>query len=147
MMRVCAFKAPATLESYRPLVCQVLEVLSPWLCDCDTLKTLEIILGEACANVIRHAYPGGAEGDMLVEVDVQPRTSVTIHVTDWGVGPVGGKQPPHFGESGHGLRIIGKLSEDCVLERRDGKTVLRATIHIPEAAWQPSTCNTTATSS
>lgn len=146
-MRVCSFKATAKLESYRPLVCQVLDALSPWLSDCDTLKTLEIILGEACANVIRHAYPHEAEGDMLVEVDVQPRTTLTVHVTDWGIGPAGGQQPPHFTESGHGLRIIDKLADACVLERRDGTTVLHATLHIPEAAWQPSTCNTTATSS
>lgn len=141
------FRAPARLDQYRPLVCCIMGSLATCISDRDALHTVEVILGEACANVIRHAYPDDRKGDMLVSIDLIPSRMVAIRVTDWGVGCTGFALPPHEGESGHGLRIINELADTCVLERREGTTVLHATVRIAEAAWHSSTCNTMTTSS
>ncbi len=61
------------------------------------IGALELAVGEACANVVRHAYapPGGP---MLVEAVAEP-DRVVITVTDEGVGGGrrAGKEPPGLG--------------------------------------------------
>ncbi len=59
--------------------------LSAYLSDGNILHDLDIMLTEACANVVRHAY-GDAEGSLEVRLSVEPGVFVDLEIVDWGSG-------------------------------------------------------------
>lgn len=61
------------------------------------IGALELAVGEACANVVRHAYPPPG-GPMTVEAVAEP-DRIVITVTDAGVGGGrrAGEEPPGLG--------------------------------------------------
>lgn len=90
----------------------------------ETVETAEVVddvilaLDEACANVIRHAFPQGVEGSikLLAEIDDE---SITVLVEDDGVG----FDPFHVdltadveNTSGRGLHLIRMLMTSVDVE-------------------------------
>ena len=78
-----------------------------------------LALDEACANVIRHAFPTGTDGVIRLRAEVSD-TAVTVVVEDDGVGldpfrvPLIDASPEDI--SGRGLRIIRQLMTSVQLE-------------------------------
>ena len=72
---------PRLLPKTRQAVAGYLEDLVP---SSEALHDVVLALGEACANVLRHAFPGG-EGSYLVRAEVDGQ-EVRISVEDQGVG-------------------------------------------------------------
>lgn len=85
----------------------------------DECSDLVLALDEACANVIRHAFPG-RRGRISVVADVVD-DEVVVRVEDDGVGfdtSVPRRQPGPYDTSGRGLNIISQLMTSVVLESR-----------------------------
>lgn len=55
----------------------------------DDLDRIRLAVTEACANVVRHAYPGGIRGTIRVEAELAPDGVLTVVVGDHGVGADG----------------------------------------------------------
>jgi serine/threonine-protein kinase RsbW len=73
------------------------------------LERIRLALTEACANVIRHAYPD-AEGTLDIRICLGPRT-VMIEVRDRGVGVGEDPAPQSGGPGGLGLPLIDMLAD------------------------------------
>lgn len=83
----------------------------------DDCSDLVLALDEACANAIRHAFPG-RQGRIAVVADVVDG-EVVVRVADDGVGFDVSRPPPEPGPydvSGRGLRIIRQLMTAVELE-------------------------------
>jgi serine/threonine-protein kinase RsbW len=96
--------------------------LEEMLASQDEVHDVILALDEACANVIRHAFPGGAEGGYAVSATVDD-DEVRITVEDHGVG----FDPARLDEdwvapealSGRGLSIIQSVMSSVDLSEPD----------------------------
>lgn len=50
----------------------------------DTLFDIDLAVEEASVNIIKHAYPAPASGDILLHIEATP-DAVSITLTDWGI--------------------------------------------------------------
>lgn len=104
--------------------------------DEDQRADLVLALDEACANVIRHAFPGG-RGRLFVVADVAVG-QVVVRVEDDGVGfdtSSPRPDPGPYATSGRGLNIIRQLMTSVDLEsRRSGGTRLVMRKVLPDLA-------------
>jgi anti-sigma regulatory factor (Ser/Thr protein kinase) len=96
----------------------------------DLQFTIELVVAEACTNVIRHAYPEDRPGILELEIDIRDNT-IHIEVADYGQSfdPFSLPEPdpasPKTG--GYGVFII-KNSMDTFDYRPDnGRNSLRLT--------------------
>ena len=111
---------PASAEELVRIRAEVRE----WCRSCDlsaaVTDDLLILVGEACANVVRHAYGDETRGDVGVTIVRGPRTA-EVEVRDWGVWvpPTADSKGP-----GMGIRIMRKLVSDLVYETDDHGTRL-----------------------
>ena len=107
---------PSAVPVVRGMVTRVLGRL-----DVSTARSGEIQLAvtEACANVVRHAYPG-APGDVLCECEVTEH-EVVIRVSDWGVG---WDQPSAHPGLGLGIPLIERLSDHATQTHSQGITLM-----------------------
>jgi serine/threonine-protein kinase RsbW len=81
----------------------------------DLVRTdLALAVGEACANVVVHAYPPGDVGPLVVHAKVDG-TKLTVTVCDQGQGMTPRPDSPGLGL---GLPLIANLTES--LEIHDG---------------------------
>ena len=95
----------------------------------DQLADLKLAVTEACANVVRHAYPEGAPGDVHLRMFVEDG-AVSIEVTDTGRGM---SEPPRLvwdaealHEQGMGLTIVQSVVDELVIDSPPaGGTVVR----------------------
>ena len=89
--------------------------------DVSTARSDEIQLAvtEACANVVRHAYPG-APGDVLCECEAT-ENEVVIRVSDWGVGWDHPSAQPGLGL---GIPLIERLSDSAMHSHSRGITLM-----------------------
>ncbi|AHH97978.1 SpoIIE family protein phosphatase [Kutzneria albida] len=87
----------------------------------DLLDDLQLVLGEAAANAVEHAYPGVPDGEFEYELRALPDGAVSGRVRDFGAWrPV----PADKGSRGRGLELIGKLARDSsVCRGADGTEV------------------------
>jgi anti-sigma regulatory factor (Ser/Thr protein kinase) len=95
------------------------------------IERIRLALTEACANVVRHAYPGDP-GMLDVSVCVEPET-VLVVVKDRGVG-VGladdRREPPESGPGGLGLPLIDMLADRVEVAPRHPGTSIRMTFRL-----------------
>lgn len=101
----------------------------------EDLSNLEIVLAEALNNIVEHAYPEGASGDIRLVVRRRP-TSLMIEIRDKGRpmpkgrAPIGNHPMSEFHhddampEGGYGWFLIRELVRDLVYDRRDGENIL-----------------------
>ncbi|HVL92819.1 MAG TPA: ATP-binding protein [Acidimicrobiales bacterium] len=85
----------------------------------DERADVVLALDEACGNVIRHAFPAGADGVIRLRAEITDST-VTVQVEDDGVGfdpySVTLDRAGHEDVSGRGLGIIRELMTTVELE-------------------------------
>lgn len=78
------FTTTALRETYRPFVRGIAATMAAYLATPTLVHPLELVTAEACANVVRHAYPEGQPGLLRVRLKVNPRVGMELAVTDWG---------------------------------------------------------------
>ena len=85
----------------------------------DDRADVVLALDEACANVIRHAFPNGAPGTIRLRAEIGD-DAVTVQVEDDGVGfdafEATKREPHPEATSGRGLHMIRTLMTTVQLE-------------------------------
>jgi anti-sigma regulatory factor (Ser/Thr protein kinase) len=88
------------------------------------LESIRLGLSEAVGNVVRHAYPAGARGELEVEVVSANDDCVQVQVRDWGCGRA--HASPQTAGTGWGTPLMQALSNEFVTgERRPRGTEVR----------------------
>ncbi len=132
------FKTRSTPKESRQLAKDVVEFLAGFIADGDALHDMDIMLTEACANVVRHAYDGDS-GELEVRVRVSPGESVELEVVDWGCGfdeEVRFENPGPESEGGRGMFIISMLSDSCEVRKLRGENILFIHKDIGRPQWK-----------
>lgn len=82
----------------------------------DAVRTdLALAVGEACANVVVHAYPPGDIGPLIVHAEIIQEVEIRVNVCDQGQGMTPRPDSPGLGL---GLPLIANLCDR--LEIHDG---------------------------
>ena len=106
---------PAVAENVAPLRHAVVALAGEAGAD-ETVRTdLALAVGEACANVVVHAYPPGDTGPLIVQAHVLGTRELVVSVVDQGQGMTPRPDSPGLGL---GLPLIANLSDR--LEIQDG---------------------------
>ena len=87
--------------------------------DLDTQRAVALAVTEACANVVRHAYPNRQPG-MLTLTGQLDLTHLTFEITDHGVGL---DHPTHEPSLGMGLAIMHSLADTHITSNSHGTHV------------------------
>jgi serine/threonine-protein kinase RsbW len=86
----------------------------------EALLHVELAVGEAVSNIVRHAYAGAADRELWVEVDNSPE-AIAIRLFHWGdvFDPASVAAPAFDGsrEHGFGVYIIEQCMDDVVYSR------------------------------
>src|SRR5437763_14906508 len=93
--------------------------LDPYDLSPTLVADVGLAVTEACANVVRHAYPDGP-GELRCEAAVAD-DEVIIRVSDDGCGVDARSCQPGLGL---GLRLMGMLAQSAAIARSDGQTVV-----------------------
>lgn len=93
-MHTYEFSTTALRETYRPFVRGIAATMAAYLAVPTLVHPLELVTAEACANVVRHAYPEGQPGPLRVRLTVNPHMGMELAVTDWGRGCAACPLPP-----------------------------------------------------
>ena len=88
----------------------------------DSVADLKVAISEASANVVRHAYQNGFEGEKcVIEVSCYSRENcLLVEIIDYGCGMT--IPPPP--SSGLGFGIIGSLMDKVDVETGEGGTTV-----------------------
>jgi anti-sigma regulatory factor (Ser/Thr protein kinase) len=105
---------PAVAENVAPIRHAVVELAVRSGASEEVCTDLALAVGEACANVVVHAYPPGDVGPLVVHAEVRS-SEMIITVIDQGQGMTPRPDSPGLGL---GLPLIANLSDN--LELRDG---------------------------
>ncbi len=123
---------PAVAENVAPLRHAVVDLAREAGAAEDVQTDLALAIGEACANVVVHAYPPGDTGVLVVHAEVVDE-HIRIAVIDQGQGMTPRPDSPGLGL---GLPLIANLSDQ--LEIHDGPdgvgTELRMSFPLQRAA-------------
>jgi serine/threonine-protein kinase RsbW len=95
----------------------------------EQLADLKLAVTEACANVVRHAYPDGEPGDVHLRMVVE-EGALSVEVIDSGQGM---SEPPRISwdaaalrEQGMGLTIVRSVVDELEIDSPpSGGTVVR----------------------
>ena len=95
----------------------------------EQLADLKLAVTEACANVVRHAYPEGERGDVNLRMVVEDGV-LSVEVTDSGQGmtelPGIVWDPAALHEQGMGLTIVDSVVDELEIDSPpNGGTVVR----------------------
>lgn len=85
MQQLMILRLPAILENVPLTMDRVIESVRVLGLDERTLQQIRLVVDEACANVVTHAYEGMDPGDMEISCYRQG-DSLIIQVRDWGPG-------------------------------------------------------------
>jgi anti-sigma regulatory factor (Ser/Thr protein kinase) len=94
----------------------------------NDLERIRLAVTEACANVVRHAYPDDP-GMLDVGVCVRPRT-ITVEVRDRGVGGAEQRAPGDARAGGLGLPLIDMLADRVEITPQRPGTSVRMTFDL-----------------
>jgi anti-sigma regulatory factor (Ser/Thr protein kinase) len=110
---------PGAVPSIRAAVSRFLDA-----CDVApaTVADVGLAVTEACANVVRHAYPDGP-GDLRCRVALRG-DEVVVVVSDWGCGVGAASFQPGLGL---GLGLMDRVADAMLISRSDGETAV--TLH------------------
>lgn len=136
-----SFSTHAEAYACRALVKGIIEIISHWVNDKEILNNLNLILTEACANVVYHAYED--TGPVEIHIRLVPEQMIECSISDWGAGfthcPLNLNKPiplsPPEAESGRGLYIISNLSDAFAIFDDNGKNTLQAIVNIGSKSW------------
>ena len=93
--------------------------------------SLGLIVTELVINALKHGFPGGAEGEILVSYDAQDAWLAPLGFRQWIRGPgSGAARPPH---AGLGTSIVEALAHqlDATVEKTSGPEGTTVTITAP----------------
>jgi anti-sigma regulatory factor (Ser/Thr protein kinase) len=111
------------------------------LTDPELCYNIDLMLFEACANVVHHAYRGREPGELCIELKVAWNEHIHVRVLDWGPGfpeyPVAISNPPPEAERGRGLFIISQLADTLDIFREGEATVIDFTMQPRKNQWKP----------
>jgi serine/threonine-protein kinase RsbW len=112
----CAFgrTVPAVAENVASLRHAVVDLADRHGAGDDVKTDLALAVGEACANVVVHAYPPGDVGPLVVHAEIKGN-EIIVEVCDQGQGMTPRPDSPGLGL---GLPLIANLAER--LEITDG---------------------------
>ncbi len=110
------FRCQTSPRAPRKLAKAIRRFLSRYLVDQDMLYELELALTEACSNIVLYAYKHDTEGEIRIQVTLEPGSCLVIEITDWGCPfhsppespPV---QPDPRSESGRGIYLISQIMD------------------------------------
>jgi serine/threonine-protein kinase RsbW len=85
MRKVLTLRLPAVLENVPVVMDKVVEAAAKVGLDDATLQQIRLVVDEACANVVSHAYEGMEPGDMEITCSHSAEACM-IQVRDWGQG-------------------------------------------------------------
>jgi serine/threonine-protein kinase RsbW len=85
MQELTIIRLPAILENVPVTMDAVIDAVSKLSLDERTLQQIRLVVDEACANVVEHAYEGMEPGDMEVACFHEAGLLV-IRVRGWGPG-------------------------------------------------------------
>jgi len=85
MRKVLTLRLPAVLENVPVVMDRIVEAATRVGLDEATLQQIRLVIDEACANVVTHAYEGMEPGDMEITC-AHSGQACMIQVRDWGQG-------------------------------------------------------------
>ena len=102
------------------------------------LNSIEIAVGEAAVNTVRHGSPFGGVDHLHVRCEVHDGT-LTIEISDKGQGFAPASVPCPVAEDlkshGYGLCLMNGLMDDVAFDfTAEGGTTVRMTKHLPHPA-------------
>ncbi|HEV2062875.1 MAG TPA: ATP-binding protein [Solirubrobacteraceae bacterium] len=106
---------PAVAENVASLRHAIVELADAAGAPPPVRTDLALAVGEACANVVVHAYPPGDTGPLIVQAAVVDGREIIVSVVDQGQGMTPRPDSPGLGL---GLPLIANLSDR--LEIQDG---------------------------
>jgi serine/threonine-protein kinase RsbW len=106
---------PAVPENVAGLRHSVVGLASRNGADESVQTDIALAVGEACANVVVHAYPPGDVGPLIVHAEVRKGREIVVTVCDQGQGMTPRPDSPGLGL---GLPLIANLADR--LEIQDG---------------------------
>ena len=106
---------PAVPENVAPLRHSVVDLAARHGASDAVQTDVALAIGEACANVVVHAYPPGDIGPLVVHAEIRKGGEIMITVIDQGQGMTPRPDSPGLGL---GLPLIANLSDR--LEIQDG---------------------------
>ena len=115
---------PATPENVAPLRRALVGLVIRAGGDEELQGDVALALGEACANVVVHAYPPGDTGPMIIDAEVRG-DELVLRVSDLGQGMVPRPDSPGLGL---GLPLIASIVDR--MEIRDGPDGVGTTIEL-----------------
>lgn len=99
---------PAVADNVAPLRHAVVDLAHTAGAEDKVRTDLALAVGEACANVVVHAYPPGDVGPLIVQAEVVGDREIVITVVDQGQGMTPRPDSPGLGL---GLPLIANLSD------------------------------------
>ena len=122
------FRAKSRVQDCRMLARTVASFLQQISSVQEIQYELELLITEACYNVVIHGYGGDENGDIEARLSITDEHRVLIDIVDWGrpfTGP--GEEcsePEPDMESGRGIFIISQVSDCFSYEHAHGKNCL-----------------------
>ena len=99
---------PAVPENVAPLRHAVVDLADGAGAEESVRTDVALAVGEACANVVVHAYPPGDIGPLIVQALVVEEREIVVSVVDQGQGMIPRPDSPGLGL---GLPLIANLSD------------------------------------
>ena len=123
------FRSKSSIHECREIARRAVSFLQMFTTDRQILFDLELIITEACTNVVFHGYNNDHNGYIEMHLFVENDNNLVIKIVDGGK-PFTGPGQEDFTldptmESGRGVYIISQLSDSYSYEHLDGQNILR----------------------
>ena len=123
------FSSKSSIHDCRNLARKAVSFLQRFTSDPKVLFELELVITEACTNVVVHGYNNAHEGYIKVQIIVENDNRVLLKIFDGGKPFTGPNKEDYqldpTKESGRGIYIISQLSDSYSYMRHDGQNILR----------------------